>query len=235
MHCRPIIYLVLLWLSGKELAVAQAPLPNNYLFKVDPLAALAGEYRFSAEKRLTNTLFASAGLGWVQRTNTEGSLQPDDCPDGFGWYCGFANYQWLWHASARAAFGHPDSFAETVQGPVLRPGLRFYLPARTSPAGWFLHLDLSYGFWWGRFQTPDRTPTATFYLHRPGVRLLLGKQWLVGHHRNLSVNWFAGAENTFYLGADQPAAGYTSGLAWDLAAQLGLELGFAFRKKHRHN
>jgi hypothetical protein len=224
---------VLGWLLSWWFAHAQAPLKNHFVFKADPIAGLSGEFRLHFEKKLTPHLFLSARAGYFYRTNSRGTLADrNNCPELLNWFCGFLNYNRLYHPSAFFQFDQPENFRERIQGPIIRPGVRLY-PGKKAPEGFYLQWALSYGFWWSRWSLPGEEVARNFW-HRPGIDFTFGQQRQFGHHRNLVIGWYLGADYFLLLDPENMNADdYELRLNWPVV-QAGVELGFSFRRKHRH-
>jgi len=219
-------------------AALRAQLQQKYTFKYDVAGMVFGEFRFSFEKRLSErrSFFTSAGYYDRENNVSQDETKPTS---GLGELFNTfftSNYNKFLYTSAGYYYRDiGDSIRERIRGPVIRVGLRQYFLTKNAPQGAYMYMGLNYSFFEGTYFNADYEQVAHAYIHKPGVSLAFGYQWLFGRKDNLALDVFGGMEYYYLIRNNDVGRDFTWGKIPSLILYCGVQIGIAWHKIWGHN
>lgn len=180
-----------------------------HIYKLDGgRAALSGEWRLAGEwqHRSRRRYSLVAGVGVLQATHrvadgasrtppAQDPAQPDTPPPAYDYGGLYAGSTLFRYHSLRPVSFVPTVASEQLLGGMLQIGLRRYVWERDAPTRLYTQLMLGYGLWQSRYYSREpRLRVGTAWVHRPAGQLVVGWQWILGHHRVFTIDVAGGAE-----------------------------------------
>ncbi|MCS7074421.1 MAG: hypothetical protein NZ108_08140, partial [Bacteroidia bacterium] len=100
--------------------------------------------------------------------------------------------------------------------------------------GPFAYVGLSYGLITGHYFDENYQLSDRLLIHKPGIGIAGGYQWILGLYKNFAIDVFGGMEYYYVVkNADTSQRNFFKNIN-NINVYCGAQIGFAFRQRDRH-